>query len=228
MRVFKLLSVAILAVALTGCFEIKQTVSVNSNGSGNYDFSFSFGEMGAMLAARAEANGEKFSMKTMLDTAEGVPFTMKIDQLAAIDGIDNVRSYENDEGTELHVSFDFENMDALNAGANLMIEDTLYDGMPDMFVQKSRREFAFTGYSDLQAKMAEAMGEDADSNMQMMMMMFQDMAFITEVKFEGKVDELNNDDVLMSGNRKGVVLRYRPFNSADMEMETAFKVKLED
>lgn len=222
------MSIAVLAVALTGCFEIKQTVNMNSNGSGSYDFSFSFGEMGAMLAAKAEAEGEKFSMKAMLDTAEGVPFTAKLDELMAIDGLDNVRSYESEDGTELHVAFDFEDMEALNAGANLMIEDTLYDGMPDLFVRKSRREFAFNGYSDLQAKMAEAMGEDADSSMQMMMMMFQDMAFITEVKFNGKVDELNNEDVLMSSNRKGVVLRYRPFNSADMEMETAFKVKLED
>lgn len=220
---FRFLGVLTAALMFTACFEIKQKVDVKNDGSGQYTMTFDLGEIGEMLKAEAQKDGEEFSLMSSSDEFD---FASEVEKLNQIDGISNARSWETEDYT-VNVSFDFEDFDALNRGARVVFTDSLTNMDEVNVFSAGRGNVTFNGYDLLMGQVKKGLQAEGDSLEDLMRMMFQDLTMTTEMTFAKEVESVDNNRVLLNANRKGVVLRHRPFRKEEEDQRTAFTVELD-
>lgn len=212
------------ALLLTACFEIKQKVNINRNGSGEYTFVFGLGELGIMAKQAAEKKGEEVDIMK----ADKLDLQDKIDLLNAEDGISGAEIWGDNEEMTINLSFKFEDIDALNRGAQIAFGDSTGPVEQTLFSAKGEDEFTFHGYDFIMDQMGSKMGGEQDSSMEAMArMMLQDVSLTTEMTFAEEVDKTDNDNVLLKGNRRGVVMQSYPFRESQAELPTSFTVELD-
>lgn len=218
-RLLQFLPVIVGATLLTGCFEIKQTVDLKKNGSGVYTMTLDLSTI-AQMGAQREVSAEELYQADKLGMQE------KIDELNSISGVSGAKTWADQEAYTLNLSFNFEDIDALNKGAQTMFSDSGKVVSQDIF-SFDRKGFHFHGYGFMDEQIREQVGERTDSVQQMMFAMLSDVNFATEVNFGETVDRVDNNKVLLTGDRHGVVLNYHPFRKSEWEHTTDFSVVFE-
>ncbi len=105
-------------VFLSSCFEIKEEIRMTSSGAGSYQLLMDFSQSQQLLALLVDASKDE---KVNPFGTEGNPFhqvdslfSMGSSQLNTITGIRNAVSIQNDNSFQYGLSFDFDNVEALN------------------------------------------------------------------------------------------------------------------
>ncbi|GGH69022.1 hypothetical protein [Phaeocystidibacter marisrubri] len=212
------------ALLLTACFEIKQKINVNRNGSGEYTFVFGLGELGLMAKEAAQKKGEEVDIMK----ADKLELEDKVDLLNAEEGISGAKIWGDNEEMTINLSFKFEDIDALNRGAQIAFGDSTGPVQQTLFTARGNDKFTFHGFGFIIDQMGAKMGAEEDSSMvEMARMMLQDVSLTTEMTFTEVVDKTDNENVLLKGDRKGVVLQHYPFRAAEENNITSFTVELD-
>ncbi|WP_448518416.1 hypothetical protein [Rhodoflexus sp.] len=103
------------ACSLTSCFEVREDITIDKNGAGSYAFLIDMSSSKAMidLAVGMQATKDRTPFNQM-DSS----FAKGIARLSNMEGISNVQPINNREQYIFGMSFDFANIDALNAALN--------------------------------------------------------------------------------------------------------------
>jgi hypothetical protein len=121
-RFYSLFIIAALAICLTSCFDLKEEISINSDGSGSFIQTIDLGDNPMMQMAlnmqndstQDADNGMNKMDSTMQETKE---------KLSKIKGISNVRTATATEGLKYTIMYDFADVDALNRAVNAAKEE---------------------------------------------------------------------------------------------------------
>ncbi len=116
-RFYSLFIVVILAISLTSCFDLKEEVTINSNGSGSFIQTIDMGNNPMMQmalnmqsdSAKDDNNGMNKMDSTMEETKA---------KLSQVKGISNVKTASLTEELKYTIMYDFADVDALNRAIN--------------------------------------------------------------------------------------------------------------
>lgn len=202
---------------LTGCFELEEKAHFNKDGSGNYQFTIDLAQLGSFINMMEAMDSNK-------DVEEASPkdeikkgFEESKSELADIKGISNVTPIEDEENFRFGFSFDFKDINALNAGMN-KIFDIKEDGEPvDMTFfsfRKGRLErFEHQDMAGMLNKASENGKVEIDGGAFM-----KDFRFTTIYTFEEPIKNVSNQEVMLSPDRKTVTNSVQPFNTEDKHL----------
>jgi hypothetical protein len=198
---------------LTGCFELEEKAHFNKDGSGNYQFTIDLAKLGSfinMMEALDQNYDNKEESTPKDEIKEG--FEKSKSELSGIKGISNVTAIEDEENFRFGFSFDFKDINALNAGMN-KIFDVKKDGEPvDMtffsFKKGRLQRFEQDDMSDILNKANEDSEMEIDAGAFM-----KDFRFTTIYTFEEPIKNVSNQQVMLSPDRKTVTNSVQPFNT---------------
>lgn len=121
-KFYSLAIVAILAFSLTSCFDLKEEVTINSDGSGSFIQTIDMGNNPMMQMAlnmqSDSAKNEDKGMNKMDSTMQEAKA-----KLSQVKGISNVKTASSTEGLKYTIMYDFADIDALNRAVNAGKED---------------------------------------------------------------------------------------------------------
>ena len=92
----------------SGCIEIVEEITINSDKSGTVSFNMDIGTLGGL----AINMGEKYMQSSMLNQIKNLPETVAV-MLKGINGLSNIKPITNKKGL-YSISFDFKNTKQLN------------------------------------------------------------------------------------------------------------------
>ncbi|MFA0962638.1 hypothetical protein AB9P05_12625 [Roseivirga sp. BDSF3-8] len=213
----KLLPYLLSLVALfgfTGCFELEEKAHFNRDGSGTYQFTVDLGRLKSFIdmmdAMSEESEDAKSSPKEEIKDG----FNETNEKLSRIRGISNIKPIEDEENFHFGLSFDFKDIDALNKAMNATF-DIKKDGEPvdlDFFSFKNGRLERFE-YQNLEEALKDAKdGEEIDLSGGSFM---DDFTYTTIYTFEKPVQNVSNQTVMLSPDRKTVTHSIHPFREGD-------------
>ncbi|AFM05997.1 hypothetical protein Fleli_3683 [Bernardetia litoralis DSM 6794] len=206
-RFYSLTIIAILAISLTSCFDLKEEVTINSDGSGSFIQTIDMGNNPMMQMALSmqsdSAKNEKKGMNKMDSTLEKTKA-----KLSKVEGISNVKTASATEGMKYTVMYDFADIDALNRALNAA-KDEKEGEVKVMQKQYSFKKgeltrtnsFSMGGNDlDMSAIMGGKKGEDdkeqteeeKKQTQQMMQMFFGDANYTYIVHVPNKVKSYSN------------------------------------
>lgn len=121
-RFYSLFIVVILAISLTSCFDLKEEVTINSDGSGSFIQTIDMGNNPMMQMA---LNMQSDSAKNELNGMNKMDSTMEETKakLSQVKGISNVKTASSTEGLKFTIMYDFADIDALNRAINAAKDD---------------------------------------------------------------------------------------------------------
>lgn len=118
-----LLSLIVLAFALTSCFEIIEEVDLKANGTGTYEYTLNASQSKTRLeqVMRMDSiNGYRVPKRDELEE----PLAKLMAQAKAVPGISNVQKVEDFDNFIFSFSCDFDDIDALNRLVKRIREET--------------------------------------------------------------------------------------------------------
>jgi len=181
-----------LAVFFTSCINIFEHVKFNNNGSGTYTFTVDMGNMVKMYAAMGvEMTGDEIFEDLDLEEPE------MIYKLEAVEGISNVQPVINKEDISVSLSFDFEDVDALNAGISTYMHDSTES--PDViiktFYEWKGRDVIRTSQNPILESFQSEISEE-DLNNPMMKAMMGDMSYIQKITVNSGINKFDNEEYI--------------------------------
>lgn len=200
-RLYIFATVALL-VALSGCIEITERIRFNEDQSGSFEIEYDMSklkqtmEMFAAMDTTGEASSE------MENPMEDANMDEKTNRLESVQGVSNVK-YDMDTSTFIFaVSFDFEDIDALNRGLRELNREYDDDGNPieeegddhEHWIVEGNslvREAAFG--NELGESDEEMSEEEAAQQRQMMQSMFADAYYTTVITFPDAVKDIDSE-----------------------------------
>ncbi len=196
---------ALLTLFLTSCITIEEIYTFNSDGSGSMKYVIDMGEMATMLKAFGgdEENEETSELDTSMREAS-VELESKAKRLSSIKGISGITNSSDEENFVFTLSFDFKDIDALNAGLNEILKDSADTQFHQYFIQKGK---TLQRNSLLGSKLKSAMGledesDENDEEQEMANMMLEQMKYnltfnfnkgVKSVKTKSTVGKLSSD-----------------------------------
>lgn len=202
-NVLRLLLAFFLLFSLTGCFEISEEITLKKNGSGTYAFTLDMSQIVSMAKAFEEAakdstdteeekNTKGKDEELFADSEEGLA------ELEAVAGITNVTQKADSEEGILSFSFDFRDIDALNAAFKAMSKNS-EEGKAlktDVFAYKKgklvRKPAENFMVDNIVSSAAEGAGGD-DSQSEMVKSMFKSGKYTLRIKVPRKVRKFDNE-----------------------------------
>lgn len=194
---------------LSGCFEIREEVSVSKEGAGSYTFVMDFSANRQLLQMLLDA-GENEQINPF--GAEGNPFhqvdslfAAGADKLATTPGISQVFSIKDDRNFQYGLKFDFRDVGALN----MALSEMQYSNTPKPVYQDyylfERKRLKKTDKFNLRAlvgqinpdKDAERLGEKLHKKMQQM---YANIAYKHIIRFR-RVKKFTNEAYQLSADK---------------------------
>ncbi|WP_338791220.1 hypothetical protein V9L05_01720 [Bernardetia sp. Wsw4-3y2] len=121
-RFYSLAIVAILAISLTSCFDLKEEVTINKDGSGSFIQTIDLGNNPMIqMALNMQSDSAKSANKEMNKMDSTLEETKA--KLSKVKGISNIKTAASTEGMKFTVMYDFEDVDALNRAINASKEE---------------------------------------------------------------------------------------------------------
>jgi hypothetical protein len=121
-RFYNLFIVAFLAISLTSCFDLKEEVTINSDGSGSFIQTIDMGTNPMMqMALNMQSDSAKNTDKGM-NKMDSTMEQTKV-KLSKVKGISNVQTATATEGLKYTIMYDFADVDALNRAVNAAKEE---------------------------------------------------------------------------------------------------------
>lgn len=121
-KFYSLFLIAFLAISLTSCFDLKEEVTINSDGSGSFIQTIDLGNNPMMqMALNMQSDSAKNANKEMNKMDSTLEETKE--KLSKVKGISNVRIATATEGMKYTVMYDFADVDALNRAINASKEE---------------------------------------------------------------------------------------------------------
>ncbi len=212
------LAILLMALGFSSCFDILEEYEFNADGSGRAKIEMDVSKMmalmegmGSMLDSTGEGGEVGNSMKEMFDDTEAM------DALKGIPGISNVTNLNNPETKIIGYTFEFKNIDALNAamvvrGNDLGMGKALGMSSGEDNETEKDNSISFVG-KKFSRKMDMKMEEDEDADdetkqgMEMAKMMFKDAKYTLRYTFARDVKKVKgNDAAVVGADRKSVTI----------------------
>lgn len=212
------LAFILMALGFSSCFDILEEYEFNADGSGKAKMEVDISKMmafmegmGSVLDSTGEGDKTSDSMDEMFQDIE------TLEALKKIPGISNVVNLNNKETKVIGYSFEFANIEALNAalvvrGSDLGMGDALGMATPPSNETETDHSIKFEGKKfsrNLDMKMPEGDGEDEETEQAAAMakMMFKDAKYTLRYTFPRSVKKVKgNDAALVSANGKSVTI----------------------
>ncbi|MDX1907091.1 MAG: hypothetical protein SF053_08660 [Bacteroidia bacterium] len=195
----------LLAVMTTGCFDIQEDITLRADGSGTYVTVTDMTQMMALISSMGQdSTGDgTSSTATSLDST----FREVVKVLSGVPGLHNV-AYQA-EGYVYTLSYDFDNVDALNEGNarnNTMAGQTPGMNPSASYTWKSGE------LSKTSPPVADLLGEMGDDDemeqaMTMIKMFMADAHFTSVFHLPGKVKKTSNKEAQLSDGNTTVTLK---------------------
>lgn len=221
----------------TACFDLQENLFLKKDGSGNFSFIVDMSQAKAMLSMfGGEGNNIKFSDNT--DTTSykkegqsthdnlGPTFAKTRQKLLATEGISNVKTIEDTIKFTFGLSFDFQNISALNKAMNNLFND-------DDTTKTAKKDITYFEYKDnkltrinildsksILGKSSSMAGKSTDLNSENPLFnieqLFSTVSYTTNYKFEEKIMASANNNAILSEDKNNITLKIYPFaNSKD-------------
>ncbi len=200
-----LVSVVAIVIALlsTSCFEVREEITLKSNGSGTYSTVFDMSEMMGMLNMFMP-DSLKGEMSDSLDFSKMMT-PEEISKYSSIKGISNVRS-DSDEEYVMKMSYDFANIDALNRSMAIDSGDGPL-GISTVFKRKGSKfervsEMVSEGGENPLSGLMGGEGDD-DEGMGEMMNMMNKPTYTLVYNLPGKVKKVKTKGTVENVKERG-------------------------
>lgn len=216
---------AVLLLSLSSCLELTEQVRMKDNGSGTFTFTL---DMSAakpwfdMLASFSDE--EETSSEVQNDLNESMEEAY--DRLKDMKGIHHVTTIEANSGLLSGITFEFDNVRALNMAMNEVISHEDKDGEKEFteYFRYRNGELTRINTIDLEKRIQEETdGEipdvDLSINGQSLQDMLKSMRYRTEYTFDGAVKKVSNPNAVLLDNGRTVRLDYY-FLSSEKENNT--------
>lgn len=105
---------------MTSCFEVREKLHLKKNGSGQFVYTLDFSESSNTLSIAKMMAG--FRNKTSPDEKIKKSMQQTLEALQSTEGISNANIERNDERFIYKVSFDFDDVESLNAALNKFVK----------------------------------------------------------------------------------------------------------
>jgi len=114
---YSLSIILLLAFSLTSCFDLKEEITINSNGSGSFIQTIDLGDnpmiqMALNMQSDSTQNADLGMTKMDSTLAETKA------KLSQVKGISNIKTASSNEGLKYTIMYDFADIDALNRAVN--------------------------------------------------------------------------------------------------------------
>ncbi len=223
--ILSIVTVMIMSLFLQSCFEIKEIITINKDGSGNFTMSIDMSEVKEMVE---NFSGGKNDDKGSPLAEMQEEFEATREKLAIIEGISNINFVTENEGYVISTGFDFNNIDALNRGMNVVYEDENEDGTQTEYYKLKKKIFERTLSHNLLDQLKEEMGSgDIGAEGMDLATIFSDVAYVNVVTFtDRKVKKTSSDEIKISDDGSTMTLKRFIFRKdADLSMDYKVKVK---
>ncbi len=227
-----LATLAVGAMALTGCLHIVEDVTFHDKGNGTYKMTLDMSEVKSMMetmkgmapdSAATDstaitdgmvAPAEDNSMSQMGEQMSSVAGTLK-----GVPGISRVVEVNDTATYTFGYSFDFADVAALNRALKIINKDK-FDSKTDEVFKFNGKTFERLGTGDIGEEMKKTLseneGEDAEGgegSMEMMKMMFADMTYKQLYHFpDRQVKKAENTLAELSDDNHTISITIKPFD----------------
>jgi len=194
---------------LTSCIELEETVYLKKNGSGTYTVSLNLSQLRWFLNQSDPSSENKvennFSkLHQSLDSLKYVLTSF------AGEGIDNLHLIEDTVQYIFGISFDFNNVDALNhAMANMQRMAKLTSESNQAYVfQYTKKIFQrFEVPSLLLESITSKLSKDNSDSSGVSLLFLNNITYTSAYRFDRKIKKIENTDAILSADGKTVILK---------------------
>ncbi len=220
-----LASIVIMSLFLQSCFEIKEIVTINKDGSGTFTMSIDMSEVKAMVESfsAGKSDNEGSPLAEMEEEYDAIQV-----KLAMIEGISNINFVTENDGYVISTGFDFENIEALNRGMNIVYEDENEDGSQTEYYRLKKKNFERTLSHNLLDQLKGKLGSgDLGAQGMDLATIFSDVAYVNIVSFpDRKIKKTSTDEIEISEDGSTMTLKRFIFRKdADLSMDYKLKVR---
>lgn len=195
-------------LTFSACFEIEEKVKLNGDGSGTFSLVVDFSQMKEMMEEMG-ADWNEIQEDPFADVENY--FGSERTRLEQLPGVHNPKVVKDGEGHRVGISFDFDNIQALNSGASLVFEDqekfqherVYYEYPRGRFIRTSEFEHAL----NLQNEIAQSSEEEGITGLNTTSL-FADMTYTTVFEFSKPVSNMTNPNATLSNGDKTVTFEY--------------------
>jgi len=201
-QAYNLFIISFILLTCSGCFEVVEEVSLNSNGSGN-----------VLITLNASRSKEQIKQLMLLDKMDGFPVptvdeikaevSRQKAKLAKQAGISNVKVQEDYQNFIFHISCDFTNAESLENGIIALIKETKHKAI----VEVNRGSFSYKNKTltrKLHIPKPDEMPHRATSEQKGFL---KDATYTAIYRFQGEVYKTTNTDVKLAPNKKAIMFR---------------------
>ncbi|MCC5943572.1 MAG: hypothetical protein JJT94_01450 [Bernardetiaceae bacterium] len=162
---------AILAFSLTSCIDIKEKVKINKKGDGTYTMLVDWTQLQELMES-IQGMGDSDEAppnitRSMMDQQEEGPFSELVEAAEGVAGISNAKQVIDTVAHQIGISFDFDNVDALNEflmqlDPATMSQEPIFVYKDAMFQHLKISPFVLTLMGSLSQSMSEDEEEESD------------------------------------------------------------------
>ncbi len=218
--------IIVISFSMTSCINFIEHVLFHKNGSGTYTASIDMSKLGDMI----KSLGDDADAETGLGEMNN-EFKKASRKIEAQEGVTNVRTDFDEESFKMSISFDFQDIDALNRGMSAYYHDSERDGnevQQHIFFTKGRKSITRTSYSKLTEALTEALKEDGEVTMDPAVLL-GDMYFQLEMSFEGGIKSVSNNEYSQGTGAQKNSLTWRKYifkeSDANKNMEVTVRTR---
>ncbi|MCU0390495.1 MAG: hypothetical protein MUE81_05220 [Thermoflexibacter sp.] len=216
-----------LLFSMTACFEVKEEISMKSDGSGTYTMLIDMSKSKNLLDIfmKMNENEDKVSPAEIDST-----FVKGAEDLNKMEGITNAQSVNDKKNYVFGMKFDFKDIDALNDALNETNRRKYpeLESFPPIYkLEKKNLErtnfFYFKGLTDF----SEQSGGD-QQKVEQMRGILQTATFISIIRLpQGKIKKFSNDKFVLSEDKKELKLQANLLEVSEgkVNLENIVKIK---
>ncbi|MTI32978.1 hypothetical protein [Xanthovirga aplysinae] len=209
---FSLFTLMVVSLLMTSCLEVKEKLYMKKNGKGNFSLTIDMSQSKYMLNMMQAMASEEEQQKTEagLNKAKYL-FSKKTSQLERMKGVSNVQQNNDDSNYIYSISFDFDNVEALNKAINATI-DNKKNAIEREFFTYDKGELVRSDVIDLKGVIEkELKNEKSPLKNVDPSTIFKDVAYLTDYSFDRKIKNVSNKSSIISEDDKNVRIKYYLF-----------------
>ena len=235
-RFLSIFLLLLLSLSVSGCFEIKEVLSINKDGTGKYSLVMDFNQSKAIFQMILEmANSESsFTSELGGNPLNGLDsgFQEMSAYINSLQGISEAVSIRDENSFKFGMSFKFENIESLNlALAEMDASDLKTNYRPYYQYSKGRLEksdffnLENLGKEILSEDLQKSLGEDSYS--QQLKDLSASVNYSIVIRTDGKIRRFSNEDAVLSQDKRELVysktLKQLMGNGIDISNEIRFR-----
>ncbi|WP_224999493.1 hypothetical protein [Cesiribacter sp. SM1] len=198
---------ACLLISLSSCLEITEQVRVRENGSGQFTFTVDMSEAEPLLEMvkgfSEEANPDQVSsdLKTGMEDAH--------QRLQSVKGIHQVALIRSDNGLLSGITFEYDNIDALNKAINVVQNNK--PELQEAYFAWNGKQLHRLNTLKIENEIRKKTGSDLNGldltvNGKSMKEMMNSMVYRTEYTFDQPIKSISNSNATLSADKRKVTL----------------------